>query len=349
MPESQAPLSKSRRWLYMVMALLPLCLMLAATEWYLREQTNQRLQRKLDRNQALRKSVTIHQASRDPVLIYELRPGSEADMHGVHYRINSQGFRDDEFGSLKAMGATRRAIVLGDSVAWGWGVEMNDAWPQRLELALKSRHPQWQVCNLAVNGYATRQEARMLELRGLGYQPDLVILHYVLNDTEAEDGGLSWYYNNKGRFETWQQLKFFMAYLLAWMEHYTGKNSDSASAPPLEAADHFYLTHEVLFGEVEQGFAEIRRLTNDKKIPVLVVVTPVFQYKQNQPYPWAAIHEKIRKLSAINGFAYLDTAPLFIDKPPASVALDPIHPNASGHGLIAEAVLRYAESSGLIQ
>ncbi len=103
----------------------------------------------------------LHKPSRDPTLIYELVPGAQTVRDGVAIAINAAGFRDDEFPATLPDEASR-IVVLGDSVAWGWGVPMPAAFPQVLERQLHERR--WPpraspiVYNLAVDGYATAQE-----------------------------------------------------------------------------------------------------------------------------------------------------------------------------------------------
>src|SRR5262245_14361113 len=67
-------------------------------------------------------TLRLHRQSPDPVLKYEIRPGAVVERDGVLYRINAQGLRDDEDVSPKQAGE-RRIVILGDSVAFGLGVD----------------------------------------------------------------------------------------------------------------------------------------------------------------------------------------------------------------------------------
>src|SRR6185436_12411086 len=98
--------------------------------------------------------------------------------------LNSHGYRDLERPIAKPAG-TRRVLSLGDSFAWGASVEFEDAYPQRLERGLvRRRHERWEVVNLALPGMNTVDEAAQLVGEGMAYQPDVVVLGYVLNDSE---------------------------------------------------------------------------------------------------------------------------------------------------------------------
>jgi len=52
---------------------------------------------------------------------------------------NARGYRDLERALAKPAG-TRRLVVMGDSFAWGAGIEFEDTWGQRLERGLLRRH-----------------------------------------------------------------------------------------------------------------------------------------------------------------------------------------------------------------
>src|SRR5688572_9706998 len=97
---------------------------------------------------------------------------------------NSRGYRDRERAIPKPPGV-RRAVSLGDSFAWGASVEFEDAYPQRLERGLtRRRREPWEVVNLALPGMNTVDQVAQLEAEGFAYGPDVVVLGFVLNDSE---------------------------------------------------------------------------------------------------------------------------------------------------------------------
>jgi len=89
---------------------------------------------------------------------------------------NSRGYRDKE--RLYEKGGKKRIVVLGDSTAWGWGVEAKDRFSDIMERRLKG----WEVINLAHPGYSTDQELLVLQTEGFKYHPDIVILLFDKND-----------------------------------------------------------------------------------------------------------------------------------------------------------------------
>ena len=101
--------------------------------------------------------------------------------------INALGYRDLERAQPKPAGV-RRVVCLGDSFTWGVGVLFDDAWPQRVERTLsRTRGERWEAVNLAEPGMNAVQQASRLDSEGFGYGPDVVVMAWVMNDSEDED------------------------------------------------------------------------------------------------------------------------------------------------------------------
>jgi lysophospholipase L1-like esterase len=97
-------------------------------------------------------------------------------------RTNPQGFRSPSFDAVKRPGVFRIACV-GDSSTFGQNVNDADAYPQVLQRLLDERAPgRFEVLNLGVPGYSSRQGLELLRRDVLGWQPDLVIFAFGTND-----------------------------------------------------------------------------------------------------------------------------------------------------------------------
>lgn len=123
------------------------------------------------------------QLSDNPEIIYELTPGISVNHIGVPVKINASGFRGPWVAEEKPQGV-RRIVGIGDSVMYGWGVEEHDAYLEILKGKLNGQEDNllWEIINTAVPGYNTVMEVKVLEDKGLRYQPDIVILGFVEND-----------------------------------------------------------------------------------------------------------------------------------------------------------------------
>jgi len=125
----------------------------------------------------------------DAELGWKHRAGAEDTYWGTRVRINSHGMRGPERGPTKAAGV-RRVLVLGDSVVFGLGLEDDaETLPAALERELAERTGLAVEClSAAVCGWSTWQHQRFLETEGERWEPDLVLLGFVLNDVTERLG-----------------------------------------------------------------------------------------------------------------------------------------------------------------
>ncbi|MEM7203738.1 MAG: hypothetical protein AAF628_25975 [Planctomycetota bacterium] len=106
--------------------------------------------------------------------------------YDVEVRTNSVGQRGPELRPHP--GADRRIVVLGDSFAFGHGVDVEQALPAQLGKTLGGRGINLEVINTAAPGYGTHNQHALLVADGEGWAPDLVLLClYVGNDFRDND------------------------------------------------------------------------------------------------------------------------------------------------------------------
>ena len=123
----------------------------------------------------------------DPVRGQRLRTGYRGWFAGVPVEVNGLGFRDRRDYDLKKGPNTFRILVLGDSVTFGHGAVFDTTYPNLLQLQLTAWKPEtdWQVWNLGVPGYNTRNELEYLKEVAPVYAPDLVVVGFFPNDVVA--------------------------------------------------------------------------------------------------------------------------------------------------------------------
>jgi lysophospholipase L1-like esterase len=99
---------------------------------------------------------------------------------GTLFRTNAFGLRD---GPVADDGAPR-ILVVGDSCTFGWRVEEQDAYPQRLERLLAEREGarRYRVINAGVPGYTSYQGLAWLRAHGLALHPQIVVVAFWFND-----------------------------------------------------------------------------------------------------------------------------------------------------------------------
>ena len=121
--------------------------------------------------------------SYDAILGWKHMPNTEgrskSSEYQVHYKINSKGLRDREYGYEKS--ADRfRMICPGDSITFGWGVDADQCFTELLETRLHGVD----VINMGVQGYGIDQMQLQLREEGMKYRPDLVLVYIIAHDLE---------------------------------------------------------------------------------------------------------------------------------------------------------------------
>jgi lysophospholipase L1-like esterase len=124
----------------------------------------------------------LYRPSDNPRVLFEPRPDFNGFSEGTWVTTNSRGLRERDLPTAKPSG-TRRVVFLGDSVTFGAGVRDDEAFPRLLESAVNgSGAGPVETVNTGVVGYNSIQEQARLEQVGLAYQPDVVVLTFVVND-----------------------------------------------------------------------------------------------------------------------------------------------------------------------
>ncbi len=121
----------------------------------------------------------------DGRLGFTLRPGVRVrhvdQDFAVTVAVNALGMRGPDRDPSRPAGAAR-ILLLGDSFAFGWGVEQEEAFGARLERLLSERVGPVEVLVAAVPGWSTDQHYVYLLTQGLDFQPDLILLASSEND-----------------------------------------------------------------------------------------------------------------------------------------------------------------------
>lgn len=130
--------------------------------------------------------------SDDRLLRYQYRSGVAVNRGDAV--TNSRGLNDDEYVVPKPDGVYR-IVVLGDSVPNDGIYRRAEMFDALLERQLEARVGEFpgiehvEVVNVSCEGFSTLQEVRLFERRARDYDPDLVVVAYVLNDPFLQNGG----------------------------------------------------------------------------------------------------------------------------------------------------------------
>jgi lysophospholipase L1-like esterase len=292
---------------------------------------------------------TVRRSS-NPRLAFELRAGALVRAE-VDYRINSGGLRNPEVPLTKPPGV-RRVAVVGDSIAFGYWVGEDQAFPRQLE---KMLGPSVQVLDFGVPGYNLDQEIEALRAKAFEYSPDLVLVAFCLNDLE---GIFSYEYgltlDRSSRADTFggRVLEGLLrrSVLASWIEYRMAE---------LEARRRFAQARNPLAGPlyeeavVEQKrallarFRALHELLATRQVPGFVAVFPTFGNKFEN-YPYRELHGAVLETARESGLLAVDLLDCFAAYDFHDVRVDVVHPNPMGHRIAAHAIRDALCARGLL-
>lgn len=276
----------------------------------------------------------------DPELFYTLRPGRfvYAQREFAHeFRVNSLGVRDEE-AALDAP----EIVVIGDSIAMGWGVAQDDTFA-----AIVARETGRRVLNAAVSSYGTVREMRLLE------RVDRRRLAWLIVQYNANDVGENRLYLQRGnihvpgsreRFEAisrrYEAKRAYYPGKYAWesvrrlrraIEDRVAPRRPRGPAPTADEEAEAFLNALLRAGSVD--FARVR----------LVVAEVTGEGAPAVMLP--ALAPRLARADLPAGLRAARLLDVGARLGPAEFHVLDDHPNARGHRVIADAVLAAIRSS----
>lgn len=264
-------------------------------------------------------------ATTDRLLRYQYRPGVEVDADaGRRMRINHLGLWDREYAIPKPADVYR-VVVLTGSIANDGAIPFDRRFHEVLERSLQGAAPDGrrvEVINVSCEGYNTVQQVRLLERVGLQYQPDFVVLAYMLTSATLQNGA---YRRIGNSFFTFRFLP-----LLRGAE----EGSMCATFQPFHDAWSFDLI-------VRNSFERLALLGRQHGFRTLVAVLPVLE-RFDDPL-CNRLYDRVDRAARASGLPSLRVVDAFRGEAFASYAkpgerMDLCHPNAAGHARIARAL-----------
>lgn len=279
------------------------------------------------------RAASIWMPARDPALIYRHRPGYVKD--GVR-QTEAHGILRPDDVSLRPGPGVYRIAAVGDSLIAALALAYEDRLPARLEAALSTDEQPVEVLNFGVNGYDTLQQAALVDALVLDFAPDLLLLHYCINDFHPTRYPTRWFLARHPS----RLLAFAGIWLDPLLDGY----------PPAAHWERQYREDARGWQRVRGGFARIARAARARDLPVLLVIFPLVSHEGWRAGDAAGRHARVAELGREAGFEVLDLLPVFARHPIESLRLEPwdtFHFNARGHRLAAEAVAARLRERGL--
>lgn len=172
------------------LALLALLVALVSAELFVRWRWADEVdQARLEAQEEATRITPFVRPSLDRALGFELVPGARLVWHKTSVRIaTDEPRRTGRAPELLSPEALRLA-VLGDSTAFGWGVEFEESYPELVRAGLEARLSRPVVLrNWATPGFNCRQNRITYEQRVRAWRPHVLIVHYDHNDTAPNEG-----------------------------------------------------------------------------------------------------------------------------------------------------------------
>lgn len=331
--------------------------------------------RKINSVHRLRHSGYI-QPSPHPDLGFELKPNVDGYLKLVPFRTNSQGLRDREY-SVDKPENTFRVVVLGASITLPVGVEIERAFHSVLERELAQELAPLRVefINFAVSAYNPSQVLAMLELKALGYDPDLILFSSTMLSRM--------FLLRAARPATTPFLEppptypFFQSFLWKLVESRTGigrpAGIDPAFGPtrigvvegwvarivrwwsggrdPADRTEPASPPREARGRRAAEGaggqtvLERLADISTSTGIPVLMVRL------EYAPSEKLAVDREVEAQARKLGIHYLDTRAAFEGTRTQDLWIYPLdpHPNAAAHAIFARVIADYLRSNDLLR
>jgi len=315
---------------------------------------------------------------RDPMLEYDSnadllvpRPGYEVKGARLNIKINSFGFRGDDFDRMKPP-HTVRIAALGASTTFCAEVSDNHkTWPYRLQEKLSAAYPgvRFEVINTAVGGYTAAENLRNLTHRVLPLDPDLALYYEgnneITKDTRqlALDRGLIARRNPQSLARTISNYSLLFDLTYKNLTILAGRRNAVAvrtlDSVPSDLPSHF-------IGQLD----EMRRTLAARDIP-LVLSTFIVKFRRNQPrptqlanadvefyyMPWMSIDGMLDAMDTYNqailDYAARNSLPVVDDReavsPDAEHFSDAMHFLDKGAEAMADRFFKYLRTSNELQ
>jgi len=283
---------------------------------------------------------------------FALKPNFKGWWHGARYEINSNGFRMPD--EVRETTNQLRILAMGDSVTEGYCVtDVHDLWPLQLQDKLNAeKQDSTYVINSGVaawnllvpgasNTLTSGQFQSFLNGEAAQYKPDVIVYCICMNDFPGRVNNLFEIENkqNKSKFsffpEKWRDfLKRKAFYRLArdWYREQKFYSLDFSTIPTPEMSEEYW-------DRVSRELADLKKASEKLNAKFVCIIWPYSYQLLPANNDLLEINKRLKQAMQENSTPFIDMTDFMNATNVLShyVLGDYIHPNASGHELIAEA------------
>jgi lysophospholipase L1-like esterase len=283
------------------------------------------------------------------------RPNARGLHTGVPVAFNALGLRDVERSAKPAPG-TVRVLALGDSVTFGMGVAQHQTFPRQAEALLNSGRigdPRVEVLNMGMPGYNTLHQLAQLREVGLALEPEIVVVGFLYNDVEPSSAQRGTAMPERDERSLGARLRSGINASVLWLKKnsllfaWASPRIGSALRPlgfksygQVGAVKDQYVDANPQWQAVRAALLEMKRLTDERGIELVVMVIPAMARFTDATYPIKEYHEAVSGFCRQHGIRALDLLPAFwgLDGTKFWISATDGHPNAEGQAIIAQAL-----------
>jgi len=264
--------------------------------------------------------------------------------------FDSQGIRS---GLPRSDKADLRLVVLGDSVAYGTKVEVEQSFPWHLGRRLQERCGTIDMVNLAVPGYSSLQERLSLERKGLAAKPDIVLVGIFSNDmaryTVVGSTALDIRLKDRDDVPAFSLLPLpdgMNRFLVTQSVFYQFITLKALAASDQATGDDV--------GQLEASVRELEKileLTTTSGARLVLVLLPMLDrpWSAGEDESTAHFYDRLRSWASTRPATLVDLRPLLADHTVEALRIDECcHLNPLGHEVVAELLFGQLADAGLL-
>lgn len=250
---------------------------------------------------------------------------------------NSKGLRGTK--DFPLLHNSFRILALGDSFTYGLRLEESGTWPNQLEQVLSERHPSIEVLNGGRPGTNTKQQLRLFRNTLSDYNPDLVVVAFLLNDCTklcSNCGPVTIAKRLENRINKPVGLaRYSYIYRLLSVRLLERR----LTARTIAMYKRPYERQTEPYQQCIESFHQFKRLSDLKKFRLIVFQYPML-FGLKGPYPFETEHVQVQKALQSMDIPVVDLTSAFLGQRDKDLWVHPrdSHPNRKANEIAAKRI-----------
>lgn len=274
------------------------------------------------------------------------------DKGQMHWSREKHGPYHDYPWQLEKPAGVHRVIALGDSFTMGRKVPLDEIFVKRVERSLNEQvgRKAYEIYNLAVPGWDTRNELIALERQGLRYDPDAVVVFFFINDATGMDSNPEVIHRMHALIYERDGWLNDVSALYDWVDYFLRKRRVSRETIADYRASFFGPEADrKQWEESKRALAKMRDLARERGFPLGLVIFPML-VRLDEDHELSDVYAQVEEYCAELGIPTLNLLPAFYGYEPSELWVSPTnaHPNSFANGLAAGPIEEFLIREGLV-